>query len=107
MGDTNPSVHGVMIKNGDTQKPIWITEYGAPSSGPEGVGDAAQALELTQAITDTKGTSWIGALFIYCWEDTGTDPTTNFDWFGLLTANDSEKPAYTQVARALGKSPTK
>ena len=75
MAQTNPSIRSVMTSNGDSGKSIWITEFGAPTSGPDGVGQAAQATALTQAIADAKNTSWIGALYIYSWQDDGTDPT--------------------------------
>jgi hypothetical protein len=101
MAQTNPSIRSVMKSNGDSGKSIWITEFGAPSSGPGGVGQAAQATALTQAIADAKKTSWIGALYIYSWQDNGTDQTNSEDWFGLLTATGSPKLAYTAVAAAI------
>ena len=101
MSKTNPSIRSIMTSNGDSAKSIWITEFGAPTSGPDGVGQAAQATALTQAITDAKNTSWIGAFYIYSWKDDGTDPTNDEDWFGMLTAAGSPKPAYTAVVNAI------
>jgi polysaccharide biosynthesis protein PslG len=112
MAQTRPSIRSVMRHHGDGGKPVWITEFGAPSAGPQGVGVAAQATELTQAIDYTKKTSWIGALFIYTWRDTrlGTGVRTEAasaaaasDYgFGLLWAGGSRKPAYAAVAAAIG-----
>ena len=76
----------VMASNGDSAKSVWITEFGAPTSGPDGVGQAAQATALKQAIADAKNNSWIGAFYIYSWKDDGTGPTNDEDWFGMLTA---------------------
>jgi hypothetical protein len=101
MALTNPSVRSVMTSNGDGGKSIWITEFGAPTSGPGGVGQAAQATALTQAIADAKGNSWIGALYIYSWQDDGTDPANGQDWFGLLTAAGAPKLAYAAVVDAI------
>ena len=101
MAQTNPSIRSVMTSNGDSTKQIWITEVGAPSAGPDGVGQAAQAAALTQAIAEAKATAWIGALYIYSWQDDGTNQSTDQDWFGLMTAGGSPKPAYTAVAAAL------
>jgi hypothetical protein len=101
MSQTPSSIEGVLSANGDASKPLWLTELGAPTSGPDGVGMAAQAQELTQAIADAKATSWMGALYIYTYEDSGSDPTTNEDWFGLLNADGSPKPAFAAVAAAL------
>lgn len=101
MARTNPSLRSVMTSHGDAGKQIWITEFGAPSSGPNGVGDTAQATALKQAMTDAKRTSWIGAFYVYSWQDAGRDPGNTEDWFGLLTTAGSPKPAYNQVSAAI------
>jgi len=101
MADTEPSLRSVMTSNGDAHKPIWITEFGAPSGGPGGVGNAAQATAFSQAIAQADKTTWIGAFYIYSWQDRGTDPGNVQDWFGLLTAAGSPKPAYSDVAVAV------
>ena len=101
MSQTPSSIEGVLAANGDASKPLWLTEVGAPSSGPDGVGTTGQAEELTQAIADAKASSWIGALYIYTYEDSGGDPSTDEDWFGLLNADGSAKPAWAAVKAAL------
>jgi len=101
MSQTSPSIRSIMTSHGDSSIPVWITEVGAPSSGPDGVGVTAQANEFTQAITDAQNTSWVGGLYLYSWQDEGTDQTNNEDWFGLLTAAGAQKPAYTAVQNAL------
>jgi hypothetical protein len=80
---------------------LWLTEVGAPTGGPGGVGTTAQAEELTQAIADAKASKFIGALYIYTYEDSGTDSSTNEDWFGLLSANGTPKPSFAAVDAAL------
>jgi polysaccharide biosynthesis protein PslG len=102
MSQTGPSIRSVMTSKGDGRKQIWITEVGAPSSGPDGVGQAAQGADLSQAIGDTEKTSWIGGLYLYSWQDEGTDPANDEDWFGLVTATGGRKAAYHAVAAALG-----
>ncbi len=101
MSQTPASIEGVLTAYGDAGTPLWLTEVGAPTNGPDGVGATAQAEELTEAIADAKATSWIGALYIYTYEDSGSDPNTDEDWFGLLNADGSPKPAFTAVAAAL------
>jgi hypothetical protein len=101
MDQTTPSIRSVMTSNGDSAKQIWITEEGAPSEGPDGVGQAAEASALTQAIADARSTSWIGALYLYSWQDEGTDQSTDQDWYGLITAGGSQKQAYSAVAAAI------
>jgi hypothetical protein len=102
MGQTSPSIRSVMGANGDSGKRIYITEVGAPSGGPWGVGQTSQAAEFTQAIGAAKATSWIGGIYLYSWQDEGTDTSNNEDWFGLLTAAGVHKPAYTAVKNAIG-----
>lgn len=100
MAHADPSLRGVMTSNGDADKPIWITEFGAPSGGPTGVGQIKQATELRQAIQNAKTVPWIGALYIYTWQDSASIPATQ-DWFGLLSAQGTPKLAYEQVANAI------
>jgi hypothetical protein len=47
MAQASPSVRSVMTSHDDGAKPIWITEVGAPSGGPGGVGQEEQAVDLT------------------------------------------------------------
>ena len=102
MSQTSPSIRSVMAANGDSGKRIYVTEVGAPSGGPWGVGQTSQAAEFTQAIGAAKATSWIGGIYLYSWQDEGTDTSNAEDWFGLLTAAGVHKPAYTAVKNAIG-----
>jgi polysaccharide biosynthesis protein PslG len=102
MSQTSPSIRSVMAANGDSGKRIYITEVGAPSGGPWGVGQASQAAEFTEAIGAAKATRWIGGIYLYSWQDEGTDTRNTEDWFGLLTAAGVHKPAYTAVKNAIG-----
>ena len=101
MTQTGLSIRSVMTSNGDASKPIWITEFGAPSSGPSGIGTAAQSTTLYQAINYAKKIDWVGALYIYTWQDTVTGPSID-NGFGLLTSNGSPKPAYSTVGSLIG-----
>lgn len=101
MSQTSPSLRSVMAANGDSGKKIWITEVGAPSAGPYGVGQAGEAKEFTQVIANAKATSWIGACYLYSWQDEGTSQSTSENWFGLVTAGGAKKQAYHAVSTAL------
>ena len=79
MDQTSPSIRSVMEANGDGGKQIWITEVGAPSAGPDGVGTAAQAQEITQVVQLAKSTPGIGEVFFYTYQDSAINP----DYFGL------------------------
>lgn len=97
MDQTSPSIRSVMTANGDSAKQVWTTEVGVPSAGPDGVGTTAQAEEVTQAVQNALSTSWIGKLFIYTYQDSAANP----DYFGLLSANGTPKPAWAALAAAL------
>lgn len=101
MSRTRPSLRSVMAAHHDSGKRIWITEYGAPSAGPHGLGQKGQAAELSQAIRDSRTTSWIGAIFLYSWQDRGRNPRHNGDWFGVLTFGGHKKAAYWAVKAAI------
>ena len=98
MDQTSPSIRSIMQANGDGAKQIWITEVGAPSDGPDGVGTAAQAEEITQVVEAAKASPYIGEVFFYTYQDSSVDP----DYFGLLNADGSQKPAWGALAAALG-----
>ena len=100
MDQTNPSLRSIMKDNGDNDKPIWITEFGAPTEGPHGVGETAQATAISQAISAVRITSWLGALYVYTWQDSGNNPNTDEDWFGILTARGKPKLAYAAIRAA-------
>jgi polysaccharide biosynthesis protein PslG len=101
MNQTSPSLRSIMTANGDSAKKIFITEYGAPTSGPNSVGEGGQSTDLVQAITQASKSSWIGALYIYTWADLSSLPADQ-DGFGLLTDSNAQKSAYSAVASALG-----
>jgi polysaccharide biosynthesis protein PslG len=103
MTQTSPSIRSIMTKNGDGGKPIWITEFGAPSNGPYGIGATAQSVELSQALAYVKKVDWIGAMYIYTWQDSVAYPPID-KGFGLLTESGSLKPAYDAVSSALANS---
>jgi polysaccharide biosynthesis protein PslG len=103
MTQTRSSIRSIMAKHGDSGKPIWITEFGAPSNGPAGIGAAAQRTELSQAIAYARKVDWIGALYIYTWQDSAKVPAID-NWFGLLTEGGAPKPAYYTVSASLARS---
>ena len=100
MADTTPSLRSIMTQNGDSGKKIWITEYGAPTSGPNSVGETGQSTDLVQAISQVRKLDWIGSFYIYTWSDLSTLPADQ-GGFGLLTDTGVQKPAYSAVAAAL------
>jgi hypothetical protein len=98
MSQTSPSIRSIMAANGDSAKKIWITEFGAPTSGTtQNVSDAEQSNELVQAISQVKQLDWVGSFYIYTWLDAPDEG------FGLLTVGGAQKPAYAAAVAALPK----
>ena len=72
------------VANGDSAMKIWITEFGAPTSGPNSVGETGQSDQLVQAISQVKQLSWVRSFYIYTWADLSF-LSADEDGFGLLT----------------------
>ncbi|HKU18046.1 MAG TPA: cellulase family glycosylhydrolase [Candidatus Saccharimonadales bacterium] len=115
MAADNHSLRQLMVTNGDAAKKIWITEFGAPTDGPGPVAtlqnpqldahpyvvnDQLQAKLLADAVSLYKSYSWVGPFFYYSYQDAGTDPSTNENFFGLLRYDGSQKPAYAAFKQA-------
>ncbi|HSX42655.1 MAG TPA: cellulase family glycosylhydrolase [Candidatus Saccharimonadales bacterium] len=116
MARTTNSLRQIMVVNGDSQKKIWITEFGAPTGGPGAlstvdnpnldahpykVDDGLQAKILSDAVTLYRGYDWVGPFFVYTFKDPGTDQSTNENFFGLTRADGSHKPAYDVYKAAI------
>jgi hypothetical protein len=99
-----PGMHDIMSAHGDGNKLIWITEFGAPTDGPDKPGDHVsddvQAQTLAEAAQIWKGYSWAGPLFWYDYQDASGDNSTNERFFGLVRADGSHKPSYDAFVKA-------
>lgn len=106
MYGTSTSLRSTMVANGDGDKKIWATEFGAATNGPSGafVSEATQAQHITKAYELFGSYSWAGPLFAYSSRDSGTDPSTTYNFFGLTRYDFSLKPALAayQAAAAAG-----
>jgi peptidoglycan hydrolase-like protein with peptidoglycan-binding domain len=100
MSETTPSLRSIMTANGDGGKRIWITEFGAPTNGPDPQSDITeiqQAAMVTDAMDLYKTYSWAGPFFWYTLTDDGISTSTNENFFGLMRPDGSLKPAYTTL----------
>ncbi len=97
MNDTNPSLRSVMTAHGDANKQIWATEYGAPTNE---VSETDQASMITSAFQQFRAQPWAGPLFVYSYEDLGTDPSNRENWFGLMGYDASLKPSWSAFQSA-------
>lgn len=96
-----PLLHGVMVRNGDGDKKMWITEFGAPTgTSPAAVSEGEQAAILAAAFEAVAQLSFVGPMFVYALRDYGTDPSEPEDNFGLLRHDFSPKPARAAYQKA-------
>ena len=95
-----PEVHAVMADRGDAAKPVWLTEFGAPTGTGEGAVDPQrQALILERGFAEARRLPFVGPVFVYALRDAGTDPADREQNFGVLRADRTPKPAW-DVLRA-------
>jgi hypothetical protein len=98
------ALHRLMAAHGDGSKKIWITEYGAPTNGPESAyftSEIGQSQELAAAVNLASGAGWVGGFFWYTYLDPGTTPDTNENFFGLVRADGSHKPAFAAYQQVI------
>ena len=90
-----------MVANGDSAKQIWLTEYGAATSGTGGttVTEDFQAQNVTDAYSVARATPWIGPVFWFTFQDKAAS-TGYVGYMGLLRSDGSAKPSWTAYAAA-------
>jgi hypothetical protein len=82
---------GIMAANGDADKKVWMTEYGAPTNE---VSNARQADMMREAYRLSRDASWAGPLFWYGYRDLGTDRRDREQNFGIISHSGQRKAAY-------------
>ncbi len=92
------NMRAIMVANGDAAKRIWITEYGAPTAGSTGIGEAAQSQMVGDFFTAASSLPWLGPILWYSYQDSGADASNIEDNFGLVRADGTQKPAYSVFA---------
>ena len=103
------SLRQLMVSNGDSDKKMWITEFGAPTGGPGAISTVAnpnlsqhpyvvdenlQKKIMLDALALYKSYSWAGPFFWYSYKDAGNTSDTNENFFGLVRYDGTTKPAY-------------
>jgi hypothetical protein len=88
-----------MVANGDGGKPVWLTEWGQPTSGAGAVTPAVQATMITEGFEVASSWPWSGPVFIANWEDSSTGGAT-----GLLDSTGTPKPALSAFSEAAGQA---
>jgi len=103
---------GVMVENGESNKQIWLTEFGycANDSAIPGyeycpyISEDAQARFLVQAVQIARSTAYIGGVMVWNLNYQVVVPQTDEKWgFGILRSDWSGRPAFHALA-AMPKS---
>ena len=80
-----------MTLNGDGDKKVWLTEFGAPTSAPsaDGVSQQEQAKQITDLLAGAAATGRSGPALIYSIRDIDSaNPDDREDNFGALLTMD-------------------
>jgi hypothetical protein len=115
--DTATSFASVFARRG-VSKPVWITEYGAPTGGPgvanggtltnipsatDHVTEPRQAVIAADALRTAKATPGVGAFFWYGYRDFDAKGS-NEGFYGLRRADGTAKPAWASIRAELAVS---
>lgn len=95
-------VKATMDAFGDSDKQVWITEFGySTTSRDGGVSEARQAEYLTKAFEYVESLPWVHSLFWYQIRNNPfyDDADTYEGRFGLFTTDWQPKPAYEALRR--------
>ena len=91
----------VMVERGDSDKPIWATEFGAPTgTDADAVGPTEQADILRDGITEQRALGFVDKLFVYSLFDRGTEVADREQNFGVLAHDGALKPAWDVLRTA-------
>jgi GH35 family endo-1,4-beta-xylanase len=84
---------GEMVKNGDADKPIWVTEFGVPTRRTI-ISKERAADYLAVNMVHFLALGYVPKAFWYEFRDGGTNPSYSEHHFGLLHQDYTPKPAY-------------
>jgi polysaccharide biosynthesis protein PslG len=90
------TARATMVANGDAAKKIWVTEFGAPTNGPNSVDETQQAAIMYDAYRLWATYPWAGPLCWFDYRDKGTDTSDHGNFFGLYAKDGRPKVALTQ-----------
>lgn len=98
---TTPAIHREMVANGDGGKKVWLTEFGAPTTGWRAVSEDDQGDFLVMAYDQAVRWPWAGPLFYYQYRDQSSDP--NVENFGLRRRDWTVKKGWTAFLDEMAK----
>ncbi len=83
-------IRDTMVANGDADKQIWMTEFGAKTLvGGVAVSQSDQARMLREAVDLAEDLPWAGPIMWFAYQDSSFEPG-----FGLLDGNGNPREAY-------------
>lgn len=85
----------IMVANGDAEKQIWITEFGAPT-GDGFLSEDEQSTLLIAGAQRASQYDWVRQFNVFKHQDDPTGPKDEVggDFMGLVRADGTHKPAY-------------
>jgi len=110
------NLEAVLTKYGTPNLPVWVTETGAPTNGPGAAADGTtippnatdvtegfQAEIATATVKAAAANPYVGAVFWFSDQDTGTPAQKNYRslFYGLRRYDGTEKPAFTALKNAI------
>lgn len=98
-------IHEIMVAHGDAAKRIWLTEFGAPTSGARSVTERRQADMIRDALDQTSRLGYLGPVFVYNLRDSKTGSKDREENFGVLHTDFSPKPSYAVLQRYARAAP--
>ena len=99
------STRAVMVAHGDSEKPIWVTEYGTPAVSEAGITEEIQGAWLTQSFEAISSVDNVPVTFWYNFRDLGTDPNDLVSNYGLIETDWEIKPAYEAYQDYISNAP--
>lgn len=112
-------VRGLMVSNNESNKKIWVTEFGAPTNGPGterslneldfSYGSDYMSEKAQQTLVERASSlysadkSWMGPFFWYSLRDNDVSKTTPENFFGIIRYDGTFKPSYTSFKNLISQ----
>jgi len=97
-----PLVHDVLMRAGMDDRPLWLTEVGAPTgTGNRAVDEDRQAEIVVDAVATARTLPWVQRTFVFTQRDSGVDTRDIESQFGVRRFDGTAKPAYDALSTLL------
>lgn len=100
---TVDSVRAVRDEYGEGDTPLWITETGYTTIGPEAMSEELQGPSLVAVGDELAGAPDVEAVLIHTLVDPDRGPLNPETGFGVLDGSLTPKPAYCDLSEAWGE----